>query len=148
MKMFYLFAQFDVLESARFENRRKVYIGPDDEILYQIKSQSAGSKIGDVGGLSKVLFSPKKGAQLDDNEESADTHRLSRLWKKFIGILFNKCDRMNPLIVENARNVIDRKKDDLKEKLDIDTCIHRIERLESAILTLTKKFDIKMKIDH
>lgn len=52
---------------------------------------------------------------------------------------------MNPQIVENARNIIDRRKDDLKETFDIDICVHRIEKLETAILNLTRKLDVKFK---
>lgn len=149
MKLFELFAQFDVLENVRIENSRKIYIGPENEILYQIQSQTASSKIGDVGILSKVLFNPKKGSEASiysDDDEPTESQR-SKLWKKFVGIFLQKVDRMNPLIVENARNVIDRRKDDQKEKLDIDFCIHRIEKLETAILTLTKKLNKMMKFD-
>lgn len=150
MKLFELFAQFDVLENVRVDNNRKIYIGPENEILYQIQSQTASSKIGDVGILSKVLFSPKKGSEASvysEDEEATESQR-SKLWKKFVGIFLHKVDRMNPLIVENARNVIDRRKDDQKEKLDIDFCIHRIEKLEFAILTLTKKLNKMLKFDN
>lgn len=154
MRLFEFFAQFDVLECVRLDNQRKIFIGPGNEIIYHIQSQSQSTKNGDVGIISKVLFSPKKGSQVGvpadgENEESAESERCcSQLWKKFIGIFFNKCDRMNPQIVENARNVIDRRKDDQKEKLDIDTCIHRIERLESAIVHLTKKLDVMVKFEN
>lgn len=147
MRLFDFFAQFDVLESVRNDNHRKIYIGPGNEIIFYIQSQTQSTKNGEVGIISKVLFNPKKGAEVglhtDENEDTAESQRCcSQLWKKFIGIFFNKCDRMNPQIVENARNVIDRRKDDQKEKLDIDTCIHRIEKLESAIVTLTKKLKL------
>lgn len=145
MRLFDFFAQFDVLQSVRQNNQRKVYIGPGNEIIYQI--QSSKNKSGDVGIVSKVLFSPRKkvqGAQgdpLDENEDAPEQSGrcCSAIWKKIIGIFFNKTDRMNPQIVENARNVIDRRKDDQKETLDMELCINRIERLESAIVTLTKK---------
>ncbi len=139
MHLFDFLNQFDVLRNARQDNERKVYIGPGNEILYHIQSQTEGSKSGDVGIVSKVLFSSKK-----ENEDSTK----SGCWKKLFGIFFNKTDRMNPQIVEIARNVIDRRKDDQKEKLDIDTCIHRIEKLESAILTLTKKIDVKARFQN
>ncbi|XP_055298914.1 transient receptor potential cation channel protein painless-like [Sitodiplosis mosellana] len=156
MRLFDFFAQFDVLESIRPDNHRKVYIGPGNEIIYRIQSQNQSSKSGDVGIVSKALFSPKKGSQVDrkskDSEENEDTDEsqrcCSQLWKKFIGIFFNKTDRMNPQIVENARNVIDRRKDDQKEKSDIDTCIHRIEKLETVITTLTKKLDVMVKFEN
>lgn len=145
MQLFDFLNQFDVLENARKDNQRKVYIGPGNEIIYQIQSQSQTPKNGDVGIISKVLFNPKKGSEmaLYDNGETADNPRCcSKLSKKIVGMFFNKTDRMNPQIVENARNVIDRRKDDQKQKTDIDTCIHRIERLETAILTLTKKLNV------
>ncbi len=150
MHLFDFLNQFDVLRNVRQDNRRKVYIGPGNEILYHIQSQTQGARNGDVGVLSKVLFSSKKGSDvgLYENEDSAESQRCcSGLWKKFFGIFFNKTDRMNPQIVENARNVIDRRKDDQKEKLDIDTCINRIDKLESAILGLTKKLDPIVKFD-
>lgn len=139
MRLFDFLVQFDVLENVREDNHRKVYIGPGNEILYHIQSNSA--KSGDVGIISKVLFSAKKGEMGPYTEGNDDESQgcCSKLWKKCGGIFFNKTDRMNPQIVENARNVIDRRKDDQKEKLDIDTCIHRIEKLESAILNLTKR---------
>lgn len=152
MKLFDFFVQFDVLEKVRHDNHRKVYIGPGNEIIFHIHSQTRSTKSGDVGIVSKMLFTPntKKGSQMgpysDENEDAAESHGCcSQLWKKFIGIFFNKTDRMNPIIVENARNVIDRRKDDQKEKVDIDTCIHRIDKLESAIFTLSKKLDVMMK---
>lgn len=149
MRLFDFLTQFDVLESVRQDNHRKIFIEPGNEIIYHIQSQS--SKSGDVGIISKALFSTKKGSEVglyaDENEE--DSQRCcSKLWKKLFGIFFNKTDRMNPQIVENARNVIDRRKDDQKEKLDIDTCIHRIEKLESAILKLTKKLDVIVKSEN
>ncbi|XP_037051125.1 transient receptor potential cation channel protein painless-like [Bradysia coprophila] len=149
MRLFDFFIQFDVLETVRQNNQRKIYIGPDNEIIYHIQSQTQSAKSGDVGIVSKLLFSPKKGdggPYADENEES--TGCCSQLWKKFIGIFFNKTDRMNPIIVENARNVIDRRKDDLNEKNDENshtTCIHHIERLESTILALSKKVDLIVK---
>lgn len=152
MQLFYFLTQFDVLENVREDNHRKIFIGPDDEIIYHIQSQTEGSKNGDVGIISKALFSPsKKGSEpgpYNDNEDSAESGCCSKLSKKFVGIFFNKTDRMNPQIVENARNVIDRRKDDRKEKQDIDTCIHRIEKLETAILTLTKKLDVVVKFEN
>lgn len=150
MQLFYFLAQFDVLENVRVDNHRKIYIGPENEIIYHIQSENQGSRNGDVGIISKVLFNPKKGSEvgLYDNDDSAETNCCSRMSKKFFGIFFNKTDRMNPQIVENARNVIDRRKDDQKEKLDIDTCIHRIERLETAILTLTKKLNVVVKSEN
>lgn len=149
MRLFDFFIQFDVLETVRQNNQRKIYIGPDNEIIYHIQSQTQTAKSGDVGIVSKLLFSPKKGdggPYADENEES--TGFCSQLWKKFIGIFFNKTDRMNPIIVENARNVIDRRKDDLNEKIDENshtTCIHHIERLETTILALSKKVDLIVK---
>lgn len=153
MRLFYFFAQFDVLETIRQDNTRKIYIGPANEIIYHMQSESKSTKSGDVGIVSKVLFSSKKGSQQvglsDDNDEPTESQSCcSQIWKKFIGIFFNKTDRMNPQIVENARNVIDRRKDDQKEKLDIDACIHRIEKLESAILSLSKKLDVMIKTEH
>lgn len=151
MQLFDYLTQFDVLENIRQDNHRKVYIGQGNEIIYHIESQSQGPKNGDVGILSNVLFNPKKGSDVglysDDNEEESQ-RCCSRLWKKCTGIFFNKTDRMNPQIVENARNVIDRRKDDQKENLDIDTCIHKIAKLESAILTLTKKLDVTAKFEN
>ncbi|XP_031618996.1 transient receptor potential cation channel protein painless-like isoform X2 [Contarinia nasturtii] len=151
MRLFYFFAQFDVLEKVRYDNHRKVYTGPGNEIIYRITSQTKSTKHGDVGIVSKALFtSQKKGSQVglysDENEDAAESKSCcSNLWGKIIGIFFNKTDRMNPQIVENARNVIDRRKDDLKEKLDIDTCIHRIDKLDSAIVSIGKKLDVMMK---
>lgn len=154
MRLFDFFAQFDVLESIRPDNHRKVYIGPGNEIIYRIQSQNQSSKSGDVGIVSKALFSTKKGTQTgksldpEENEDTEESQRCcSQLWKKFIGIFFNKTDRMNPQIVENARNVIDRRKDDQKEKSDIDTCIHRIEKLETVISSLSKKLDVMVKFE-
>lgn len=156
MRLFYFLAHFDVLESVRNDQQRKIYVGPGNEIIYHIQSQSKSSKNGDVGIVSKVLFSPKKkshGSQVgpysDENEDTGESLRFySKLWKKVIGIFFNKSDRMNPLIVENARNVIDRRKDDQKEKLDMDTCIHRIEKLESAIITMTRRINVLLKFEN
>lgn len=153
MRLYDFLAQFDVLENIRPDNHRKIFIGKGNEIIYHIKSQSHSTKSGDVGIISQVLFSPKKGSQVgaysDDGEETVETTSCcSQIWKKFIGIFFNKTDRMNPQIVENGRNIIDRRKDDQKETLDIDTCIHRVERLETAILTLTKKLDKLVKLDN
>lgn len=154
MQLFDFLNQFDVLENVRQDNHRKMYIGQGNEIIYHIRSQTHSSKAGDVGIISKALFtSPKKGSEVgaysDENDDSAESQSCcSNIWKNFIGIFFNKTDRMNPQIVENARNVIDRRKDDQKEKLDIDTCIHRIEKLESAILTLTKKLDVIVKFEN
>lgn len=145
MRLFDFFGQFDVLTSVRQNNQRKVYIGPGNELIYQIQSNK--NKSGDVGIVSKVLFSPKKkpqGQQGDPLDESDDAPEpsgrcCSFLWKKMFNLFFNKTDRMNPLIVENARNVIDRRKDDQKETLDMELCINRIERLESSIVALTRK---------
>lgn len=155
MRLFDFFAQFDVLESVRQNNQRKIYIGPGNEIIYHIQSQTKSNKNGDVGIVSKALFSQKKkphGSQAGDVEENEETNEsercCSQLWKKIIGIFFNKTDRMNPQIVENARNVIDRRKDDQKEKLDMDTCIHRIEKLESAIVSLSRKLNVILKFEH
>lgn len=155
MRLFDFFAQFDVLESVRLNNQRKIYIGPGNEIIYHIQSQSKSNKNGDVGIVAKVLFSPKKkshGTQTgasDENEDAAESQRCcSQLWKKIVGIFFNKTDRMNPQIVENARNVIDRRKDDQKEKLDMDTCINRIEKLETAIISMTRKLNVILKFEH
>lgn len=155
MRLFDFFAQFDVLETVRQNNQRKIYIGPGNEIIYHIQSQTKSNKSGDVGIVSKVLFSSKKkslGSQndlADENDESAESQRCcSQLWKKLVGIFFNKTDRMNPQIVENARNVIDRRKDDQKEMLDMNTCINRIEKLESAISSLTRKLNILLKFEN
>lgn len=150
MQLYDFFHQFDVLEAVRHDNQRKIFIGPGNEILYHLQSQSSSPKNADTGIVSKALFSSKKGTQVGpyaDEGEDADESQscCSKLWTKFIGIFFNKCDRMNPQIVENARNVIDRRKDDQKEKSDIDTCIHRIEKLETSIVTLTKKLDVMLK---
>lgn len=152
-RLFDFLMQFDVLENVRPDNHRKVFIGQGNEIIYHIQSQSQSTRNGDVGVIAKVLFSPKKGTQVgpqsDDNEDAAEPGSCcGNLWKKFIGIFFNSTDRMNAQIVENARNIIDRRKDDQKEKNDIDTCIHRIDRLETAILTLTKKLDRMVKFEH
>lgn len=145
MRLFDFFRQFDVLTCVRQNNQRKVYIGPGNELIYQIQSKK--NKVGDVGIVSKVLFSPKKktqGAKGDPEDESEEQPEQSGrccsfLWKKIVNIFFNKTDRMNPQIVENARNVIDRRKDDQKETLDMELCINRIERLESSIVALTRK---------
>lgn len=153
MKLFDFFAQFDVLESVRPDNHRKIYIGPGNEIIHRIQSKSAkSSKSGDVGIVSKALFSSKKGSQVEkskdseENEETDESQRCcSNLWAKFIGIFLNKTDRMNPQIVENARNVIDRKKVDLAEKFDMDTSL---TKLESAVATLTKRLDILMNSEN
>lgn len=152
MKLFDFFAQFDVLESVRPDNHRKIYIGPGDEILHRIQSKSQSSKnskCGDVGIVSKALFSAKKGSQAEkskdpeENEEQEESQRCcSNLWAKFIGIFLNKTDRMNPQIVENARNVIDRKKVDSTEKNDMDTSL---TKLESAVAMLSKKLVVLMK---
>lgn len=150
MQLFDFITQFDVLENVREDNHRKIYIGPGNEIIYHIQSQTQGTKNGDVGIISKALFrESKKGSEVgltDENEDVPETKGcFSKLSKKFMDIFFNKTDRMNPQIVENARNVIDRRKDDQKEKQDIDICIHRIEKLESVILALTKKLDFIVK---
>ncbi|XP_037029499.1 transient receptor potential cation channel protein painless-like [Bradysia coprophila] len=150
MQLFDFLTQFDVLENVREDNHRKIYIGPGNEILYHIQSQSNSAKSGDVGIISKVLFSAKKGEMgpYTDGNDDKSQGCGSKLWKKCAGIFFNKTDRMNPQIVENARNVIDRRKDDQKEKLDIDTCIHRIEKLETAILNLTKHLSGTVKLEN
>lgn len=150
MQLFYFLTQFDVLENVRQDNSRKVFIGRGNEIIYHIKSETQGSKNGDVGIISKYLFNPKKGEMGGhaDGDDSESPRCCSTLSKKFMDMFFNKTDRMNAQIVENARNVIDRRKDDQKEKLDIDYCIHRIEKLETAILTLTKKLDGVVKFEN
>lgn len=136
MRLFDIFIQFDALECVRQDNQRKIYIGPDNEIIYHIQSQSQSSKCGDVSVVSKMLFGSSK---TDENEDSGG------LWSKLFDIIFNKTDRMNPIVVENARNVIDRRNDDQKEKDNVGSCTHCIERLEPILLELTRKVDSMTK---
>lgn len=149
MRLFDFFAQLDVLEIVRPDNHRKIYIGPGNEIIYHIHSQTQSARSGEAGVISKVLFSAKKSSGLNADEDSDESHGCcSKMWKNFIGYFFNKCDRMNPQIVENARNVIDRRKDDEKENLDIGTFANRIEKLESTIGALSKKLEVIVKSEY
>lgn len=97
MRLFDLLAQFDVMESIRPDNHRKVYIGPGNEIIYRIQSQTKqtpGIKKSDVAIISKALFSPKKagpaGLYTDDKEDSVESQGCcSLICKKIGGIFFS-----------------------------------------------------------
>lgn len=157
MRLFDLCAQFDILESVRVNDERKMYIGPSDEIINHIniqsqnKSPSQSSKNSDIGVVLQILFSQKSGSQVGASSDENEKDSSSSLWKRIAALFYDKTERMNPQIVLNARNIIDRRKDDQKEKLDVNTCIRRIELLENAMLTmnnLSRKLDAMVKFNN
>lgn len=164
MRLFDYFTQLDVLEGMRHNYHRKIYIGPKNEIIYRINIQNGdnfmkrkksltqhSTKDGDIRYISS-FFNTKKLSQValysEENElesKESQPHGCSRLWKKFTVIFFDECERMDSQIVQNAKNLIERRRIDEKEKFEQDSYLNRIEKLETAIDLLTNKLNAESK---
>lgn len=173
MNLFKYFTQFESLEYMRQINDRKIYVSLKNEIIHLIdteKVQKTPDKPqfmrqeseykpkgkGDVKLTMNLLFKSKNKSKVrmfsNPNEievgiDEPYLHGNSRFWKTLVRSFpfFDERERINPQIVQLARQIIETSEIDKKSKEEQSHYKEQIANIQSNMDILLRKLDT---IDH
>lgn len=169
MDLFEYFTQFESLEHMRNKYDRKIYVGVKNEIIHFIDSEKlqknserkhltrqqseyAMKAESDVKLTKNMLFNSKnnckvrifsKTTEVEMGIEEPVSHESNRLWNTLVRSFpfFDERERLNAQIVQTARQILDKREVDQKDKEEQIHFKEQITKLQTNMDVLLGKID-------
>ncbi|XP_055295716.1 transient receptor potential cation channel protein painless-like isoform X2 [Sitodiplosis mosellana] len=166
MELFEYFTQFESLEYMRTIYDRKIYVGLKNEIIHFIDAEKMNQTSdnnqklteyktmnADEGKLAmEMLYNAKnksklrmfsKANEIEIELEESHSYGTNRLWKTVISSFpfFDEREKMNPQIVQLARQIIETREVDKKGKEEQSHYKEQIAKLQTNMEVLLQKID-------